>query len=449
MKTPRGWKRAPAPWRAGALAALALVLLVGAFTAAGCGRAKSGVGASAEHSHAAGTRYHCPMHPTYTSDQPGSCPICGMRLVPIPEHGEAPASVDTSAAAHPYRPVEGHAVVELKPETMELTGVRTVVAREGRLHRTIRAVGTVTPDETRVHHVHTKVSGWVERLFVNASGQEVRAGQALLALYSPEMLASQEEYVRALASAEQFAGSDVPEVRRSGQELVDAAKRRLQLFDLPASAVAKLERTRQPERSITLNAMVSGFVDTKQVIEGMHIEPGTVLFTITDLSRVWIEAQVYEYEASLVHVGQRASVTLPNEPGVAREARVAFVDPYLDPVSRTLKVRFEFANPHQSLKPGMYANVELEADAVQGVIVPDAAIMDTGVRQIVYVQTAANRFEPRLVKLGTRSGAETQVLSGVRAGERVVTGANFLLDSESRLRAATAAAPGAHAGHTP
>jgi RND family efflux transporter MFP subunit len=194
--------------------------------------------------------------------------------------------------------------------------------------------------------------------------------------------------------------------------------------------------------------MVSGIVDAKQVIEGMHIEPGTVLFTITDLSRVWIEAQVYEYEASLVHVGQRASVTLPNEPGAEREARVTFVDPYLDPVSRTLKVRFEFANPRQSLKPGMYANVELEADAVHGVIVPDAAIMDTGVRQIVYVQTAANRFEPRLVKLGTRSGAEAQVLSGVRAGERVVTGANFLLDSESRLRAATAA-PGGHAGHTP
>ncbi len=422
------------------LAVLASLALTTGLLASGCGM-RGGKTAAVQHA----ALYHCPMHPTYTSDKPGECPICGMALVLIDAGGDRTAgSPDLPAGG-----VEGHAIVELRPDELKLTGIQTAVARRGKLARTIRTVGEVKADETLVHHAHTKVSGWVEKLYVSFSGQQVRKGQPLLTIYSPELLATQEEYVRAMESAAQFQHSDVAEVRRGGQELLEAARRRLLLFDVPEKLIAELERTKQPQRAITLDAPQSGFVTSKDVSDGMQVEPGTTLFTITDLSRVWIEAEVYEYEAAMVHVGQLARVTLPNEPGIARSARISYVYPYLDTETRTLRVRFDFENPGQILKPGMYANVELDSDATDGVLVPDAAIMDTGVRQIVYVQTTPNRFEPRQVTVGGRTGDQARIVSGVRAGEAVVIQANFLLDSESRLRAAIAGAPkpGTHAGH--
>ncbi|MEO5987841.1 MAG: efflux RND transporter periplasmic adaptor subunit, partial [Candidatus Eisenbacteria bacterium] len=403
------------------IAFLMLVLITGGALVAvwGC----SGDGNKSAHQHSAG--YRCPMHPTYTSDRPGDCAICGMKLVPIAPEGK---SMDTLASAPTpgvatgtrrllfYRnpmdasitspvamkdgmgmdyiavysdergaasTVPGRAVVELGPEEMGLTGIQTTVARRGSLTRTVRAVGEVKVDETRVRQVQTKISGWVEKLFVSSSGQAVRKGQPLLTLYSPELLATQQEFVRALESAAQFAQSNVPEVRRGGQELVESARRRLQLFDVPQKFLAQLERTRQPQRAVTLDAPVSGFVSSKDVSEGMQVTPGMTLFTITDLSRVWIEAEVYEYEASLVRIGQRARLTLPNEPGVVHMARIQYIYPFLDTQTRTLRVRFVFDNPGQVLKPGMYANVDLDGDAAEGVLIPDAAIMDTGLRQIV------------------------------------------------------------------
>jgi RND family efflux transporter MFP subunit len=422
-----------------ALALLAAGLLAFGLVATGCGK-QGGTTAAGQHAQI----YHCPMHPTYTSDKPGECPICGMALVLIQPAGGA----GDSSAGEPGSSggVDGHAVVELRPDEMQLTGIQTAVARRGSLARTIRTVGEVKPDEAMVHHVHTKVAGWVEHLFINFSGQQVRKGQPLLTIYSPELLATQQEFVRALESAARFEHSEVAEVRSGGQDLVDAARRRLALFDMPEKLISQLETTGQPQRAITLEAPQSGFVTSKDVTDGMQVEPGTTLFTITDLSRVWIEAEVYEYEATLVRLGQVARVTLPNAPGVVHSARISYVYPYLDTETRTLRVRFEFDNPGQLLKPGMYANVELDGDATEGVLVPDAAIMDTGVRQIVYVQTGPNRFEPRQVSVGGRTGDQARILSGVRAGESVVIQANFLLDSESRLRAAIAGAPKAGAG---
>jgi Cu(I)/Ag(I) efflux system membrane fusion protein len=315
------------------------------------------------------------------------------------------------------------------------------VARRGTLARAIRTVGEVKADETRISQVHTKVSGWVEKLFVNSSGQAVRKGQPLLSIYSPELLATQEEFLRARESAARFAASDAPEVRLGGVDLLESARRRLMLFDVPQSLIETLEQTGQPQRTVTLDAPASGFVTAKDVFAGARIEPGMTLFTVTDLSKVWVEAEVYEYEASLVRPGQTARVTLAYDPSRTYTGRISYIYPYLNTDSRTLRVRFEFDNPGLALKPGMYANVELDAQAVQGVLIPDASILDTGPRQIVYVMVGEGRYEPRQVKVGVRSDGQSQILSGVKAGEAVVDRANFLLDSESRLRAAITSAP--------
>jgi Cu(I)/Ag(I) efflux system membrane fusion protein len=464
-----------------ALGLLALGTLAVGMLVAGCGR-NSGSGKTASQQK---QQYHCPMHPTYVSDRPGDCPICGMKLVPFQPAaaaGTAPAapSAPTGASGprrilhyrNPMNPsvtspvpmkdemgmdyvpvysdevqaaggVEGHAPVEVGPDESRLAGLHTTVARSGTLARTIRTVGEVKADETRVSQVHTRISGWVEKLFVNSSGQAVRRGQPLLSLYSPELLATQEEFLRARESAARFAVGDPPEVRRGSTDLLEAARRRLELFNVPQGFIETLEKTGRPQRAVTLEAPASGFVTTKEVFAGAQVEPGATLFTITDLSRVWVEGEIYEYEAPLVHVGQQARVTLAYDPAHVYRGRIAYVYPYLDPDARTLRVRFEFDNPGLALKPGMYATVELDAQAVEGVLIPDAAILDTGPRQIVYVKTGEGRYEPRQVTVGVRSDGQSQILSGVKAGEAVVDRANFLLDSESRLRAAVTRAPGA------
>lgn len=447
------------------LLALALVA-AGLFVLTGCGKSGGAKGAATTVA-----RYHCPMHPDYTADKPGDCPICGMALTPVeskpaaaavwtcPMHPEvrqdhpgscplchmalveaAPVAAGDSAGA-----VEGRAAVELDERTLELTGIRTEAATRGVLERTVRTVGEVKADESRLRHVHTKVSGVVEHLHVNFNGQAVRSGQPLLALYSPELVATEEEFVRALDAA-RAGGSE------GSKDLVSAARRRLELFDVPAAAIAELERTRRVQRTITLDAPVGGYVSSKDVYEGMRIEAGVTILTVTDLSRVWVEARVYENEAPFVKLGQPGRLTFADAPNLARTGRVAYVDPFLDTSTRTLKVRFELDNPGQALKPGMYADVDLTiggAAGATGVIVPDGAILDTGTRQLVYVKTGERRFEPRLVRVGGRSGDRALVLEGLKAGEEVVVQANFLLDSESRLRAQAGAAASGHEGHQP
>lgn len=394
----------------------------------GCGR-NTGGGKTVSNQK---QQYHCPMHPTYVADRMGDCPICGMKLVPIePKEPQAPAG-----ASVPDSGVAGHATVEVSPDELRLAGLRTTVARHGTLVRAIRTVGEVKADETRVSQVHSRISGWAERLFVSFTGQAVRRGQPLLSIYSPELLATQEEFLRARESAARFAASEVPEVRSGGTELLEAARRRLLLFDVPQSFIDTLEKTGQPQRAVTLEAPASGFVTSKDVFAGARIEPGVTLFTVTDLSRVWVEGDVYEYEAPLVRLGQQARVTLAYDPSKVYTGRITYIYPYLNTDTRTLRVRFEFDNPGLALKPGMYVDVELDAQAVRGILIPDESILDTGPRQIVYVKTGEGRYEPRQVTVGLRSEGQAQILSGVKAGEAVVDRANFLLDSESRLRAA-------------
>ena len=374
--------------------------------------------------------YVCPMHPQVTSDKPGDCPICNMRLEPRTAPA-APGSTATDSSA-----VSGLAPVNLPPGQRELAGIRTIAVVREPIARHIRTVGTVAVDETRVQHMHVKIAGYVEKLFINTTGQYVQRGQPALAIYSPELLANQEEFLRARAAAERFAGSPVPEVRRGGEDLLRAARRRLELFDVPPSFIAALESTNTVQRTVTLNAHASGYVTTKSVVEGQQVEPGMEVFTLADLSRVWVEASFYENEARLVQVGQAAKLELPFDPSLQFTGKVAYIQPVLDPATRTLGVRFEFANRDLVLKPAMYVNVILEMEAVTAIVVPDAAVLDSGTRQMVFVETAPDQFVPRLVRTGIRSDGRVEILAGLEPGERVVDRANFLLDSESRLRGA-------------
>ena len=331
--------------------------------------------------------YRNPMNPKVTSPVPAKDEM-GMDYVPVYS--------DEGAAQGPGVP--GLAAVQVSPEGLRLAGVQVEPALRERLARTIRTVGTVVPDETRIRHFHTRVTGWVEKLYVDFTGQYVREGQPVLSLYSPQLLASQEEYLQARATAARFAASDLPEVRKGGEDLVQAARRRLQLLDVPDDLIAEIERTGKPRRDITLLAHSSGYVTAKGIYEGQQVDPAMMdLFTITDLSTVWVEGEFYEYEARAVRLGEEAVVTLPYDPGTHLTGRVSYVDPTLDPQTRTLRVRFAFANPALALKPGMFANVELSVNAHEGVVIPDSAVIDTGLRKIVFVSLGGGRFAPRQV----------------------------------------------------
>ena len=456
-------------WR-GWFVVAGVVLTLAAAAGAGCGGKGDG---SAETAKGEAT-YFCPMHPTYVSDRPGDCPICNMKLVPIDdpnaaaEHAAGEAQSKTGERKilfyrNPMDPsvtspvpmkdemgmdyvpvysdeisggagtgVEGYAPIRLTDEKIRLAGVQTARALSDRVARTVRTVGLVTPDERRVRRVQTKVSGWVEQLHVNFMGQAVSKGQPIVAIYSPELLASQEEFLRAREAAARAEGTGTADAAR---DLVEASRRRLRLFDVPESFIEEMERTGEPRRTVTLLAPVSGYVTSKEIFEGTQVAPGMELFTVTDLSRVWIEAQVYEYEAPFVKLEQEASLSLAYDPSVRLTGRVTYIAPFLDPETRTLTVRFEFDNPVGVLKPGMYADVELGIDAGEGIVVPESAVLDTGTRQIVFVDMGGGLFEPREVRAGAHAGGRVQILSGVAEGERVVVRANFLLDSESRMRA--------------
>jgi len=424
-------------------------------------------------------KYTCGMHPFIISDKPGKCPICGMTLTKIedaaPEAAAAGAAQGGGAGKgerkllfyrHPMKPgvtspvpakdemgmdyvpvyedevggggsaVAGYSTIKVGVESLRLAGVQTAPAVREKISRSVRAVGNVVPDETRVRRVQTKIEGWIEKLHVNFTGQVVAKGQPLLDLYSPELVASQREYLLAIEMHNRMKENPYPEEREMAAELVQSSRRRLELFDVPQSFIAELERTKNPRRTVTLDAPVSGYVTVKEVFEGTRVMPGMELFTVTDLSRIWIEADLYEYEARAVRLGQEANLAPAYDPGLRLKGRVAYVYPTLSPESRTLKVRFEFPNPGLRLKPQMYADVFLELDSATGVVIPDSALIETGVRQMVFVDLGGGSLEPREVKVGVRGEGKAQILSGVKEGERVAVRANFLLDSESKLKAA-------------
>jgi Cu(I)/Ag(I) efflux system membrane fusion protein len=337
-----------------------------------------------------------------------------------------------AADSHTASAVPGMADVELPDSRRQLTGVRTVTIGHESLTRQIRTVGVVAEDERRVRHVHTRTSGWVKQLHVGFVGARVQAGDPIISIYSPDLVSAEREYLLARSSG--------------SRALLDAARTRLRLWDLTGDQIAELERSGRPREVIALHSPIGGVVTMKPVTEGMYVTPEMDLYTVTDLSQVWMWADVYEDEASLVATGQHATLTLAAEPTSRRTAVVSYVSPTLETSTRTLRVRLDIDNPDGALKPGMYATVLLDSPIGDVLALPEDAVIDTGERRIVFVQVGNGHYQPREVTLGRRAGGRYEVSSGLAAGDRVVVSAQFLLDSESRLRAATGGAP-AHGAH--
>ena len=366
--------------------------------------------------------WKAPMDPTYVRDRPGKSPM-GMDLVPeCPASGVAPAG----------------GVVSVSPAIVQSIGIRTTEVGRRDLARTIRAVGRVDYDERRVAQVHSKVQGWIEKLYVEYEGQRVERGEPLLEIYSPELVSTQEELLIAARYRNETRGSTFPDVSKGGRSLLDATRRRLELWDIPKRDIDRLLQTGEIRKTLTLYAPASGVVTHIAVRGGMEVSPSQNLYTIADLSRVWVYAHVYEYELPWVAAGQRSIVELSYLPGVTFEGDVTYVYPFLDPKTRTARVRIELPNPDGALKPDMFATARITTRVHPNALaIPDEAVLHSGTRSLVVVAIGEGRFEPREVELGLDTGEGwIEVLSGVREGERIVTSGQFLIDSESKLKEA-------------
>jgi membrane fusion protein, copper/silver efflux system len=416
-----------------------ILLIIGAIAAAFIvGRWQSSKRAPSEHDRKI-LYWVDPMHPAYKSDKPGIAPDCGMRLVPV-YAGTAGPPVPAPGARMPP------GTVQIDAQRQQLIGVRygTVEYESGT--ETIRAVGKIAIDETRVSHVHSRTEGWVEKVYANFVGDTVKKGQPMLTIYSPELLATEQEYLLALKARDTMAlaiftgmggrHSGMHEAAEDSSSLVDASRRRLQLWDLSDSQIDEVERTRKPLSSVTLYAPASGYVTARNAFANQKVMPETEIYTITDLSRIWVFASVFEYQMPEVHVDQIATVSLPYDGGRSLRARVSYIQPQVDPATRTIQVRLDLPNPGTALKPEMFVNVELKSPRAERLMVPAEAVLDTGSRKVVFVDRGNGYFEPRDVTAGERLGDRIQILSGLSAGERIVTSGNFLINSESQLQSA-------------
>ena len=360
--------------------------------------------------------------PAAQSDAPGPPPMADM-----------PASGTPPKAGEPVAPARGD--VSIDPRRQQLIGVRTAPVTREPMRHTLRTVGVVRYDETSLADVNLRLEGWIRDLYVDYTGQPIQRGQPLFTLYSPDLLATQHEYLLALKTRDQMQSSVIPEARERAEQLVASARQRLALWSLPEEEIRALEEKRQAPEVVVFRSPASGFVIEKQALQGMHVMPGQMLYKVANLSVVWVEADVYEQEMALARVGQRAKVTLDAYPGESFDGRAIYIYPFVEENTRTVKVRFQFDNPRGRLKPGMYANVEIQGTEAMGVTVPANALLDSGTDKVVFVAQGDGYFTPRPVKVGRNLGDRIEILEGVKEGEQVATGATFFLDSESQLRA--------------
>lgn len=442
---------------------LALVLVAAGFGGGYLFHARKGAGAAQTGGRKV-LYWVDPMHPAYKSDKPGIAPDCGMKLEPVyADDGPAPdpnrrilyyrdPQDPSYTAENPgLNPETGNdlvpvyegdpasmppGTVQISPEKQQLIGVRYGTAEYTAEQRTVRAPGRVAYDETRISRVHSRTEGWVERLYVDFTGKFVRRDEPLLALYSPELLASQQELLLAARARETMQASTLPSAFKHSESLLAAARRRLELWELSEAQIAQVIETGKPIRSVTLYAPASGYVLERNVFPNQKIAPETQLYTIADLSRVWVMADIFEQDAPLITAGRHARVSLPYPGGRSFPARVDYVQPRVDAATRTLQVRLEMNNPGLLLKPDMYVEVEFHVGLPRTLTVPVEAVLDSGDRETVFVDRGNGFLEPRRVETGARAGGRVAILSGLKAGERVVTSGNFLIDSESQLKAA-------------
>ena len=364
-----------------------------------------------------------PMDPTYVRDEPGKSPM-GMDLVPVyEEEGEEkdPASV-----------------IRIDPVTIQNMGVRLARVERKPLVRDIRAYGTVTYDERKIYTVNTKFNGWIEKLYVDFVGDKVKKGQPLFDIYSPELVTAQEEYLMSVQQCGSLCQSPYPSIREGAKRLIEASRTRLRYWDLTEAQIRRIEKTGKIQKTVTVYSPASGVVTEKAAFEGHYVKSGEHQYVIADLSTVWVDVDIYEYELPWVRRGMPAEMELPYIPGRRFDGKVLYVYPFLEEKTRTAKLRLAFANHDYQLKPQMYANVYLKSTiAKHGLVIPQEAVIESGVRKVVFVSLGKGKFQPREVRIGAEvSENEYQVLSGLSKGEQIVVSAQFMLDSESRLREA-------------
>lgn len=377
----------------------------------------TGAGAPGDEQAAGDTFFTCGMHPWVILPEPGLCPICHMELTPLD-------------------PAKFTGEISIDPVLVQNIGVRTGLVESGPLVGTVRTVGKVDYDETRLHDVNLKVAGWIEQLHVDFLGASVEQGQPLFELYSPELFSAQQEYLLAVQQRKQPGVPHVPRVAEDAVSALQAARTRLSYFGIDDAQIEQLETSGQPRKSMTIKSPIAGTVIRKMAVAGMRVEPGMQMYRIADLGKVWVTVTVYEYQLPFVELGQEATMTLAYVPGQEFHGRVTYVYPWTDEKTREVNVRLEFDNDAGLLKPGMFANVQLRRTLAEArTLVSRSAVIDTGERQVAFVSLGGGRFEPRKLRLGIETdGGMVEVLDGLKPGERVVTSAQFLLDSESKIR---------------
>jgi RND family efflux transporter MFP subunit len=375
--------------------------------------ARSGLAAYDENGD--GVVYQGGMHPDVVQDEPGQCPICGMDLTPVQVGGGGSGGT-----------------IRISPATLQNIGVETTAVSVAPLSRRVRTTARFEANERRMTAVAPKVSGWVETLYADYEGARVRQGEPLFAIYSPELVATQEEYLTALRNARRLGDGDP-----GSERLVEAARRRLQYWDISDAQIERLKETGTPERTLTFEAPASGTITRKQVTEGEKITAGQTLMHITNLDPLWLMVDLYEQDLAWVEVGTEARIELPYAPGRAVTGRVDYIYDAVDPDTRTVKARITVPNPDRALKPGMYATVTLTGGrAAPTPLVPEEAVVSSGEREVVIQALGDGRFRPVVVETGLAAGGQVQILEGLSGGESVVTSAQFLIDSEARLSGA-------------
>lgn len=412
----------------------------------------------------------CSMHPSVRMKEPGKCPICGMDLIPVMKKSDtgkeqdavqaekeepAPAGDDEMSGMEgmegmdhskhgmgvpqaPEKQGEEKSVFTVSPERQQLIGVKTEPVEMRSMDKTIRTVGRVTLDETKTEQIHTKFSGWIDKLYVDYTLEHVRKGEPLFSIYSPELVSTQQEYLLALRSKEILSGSEFSDISGGAGSLLAATEKRLRLWDISESQIRELAQTGKVKDSLVIYSPASGVVTEKNVFENMYVEPGINLYTIADHSDVWVEVDIYENEIPLVKEGTQAVMTLRSFPGEEFRGAVTFIPPHLDMKTRTVKARLEFPNPDMKLLPEMYADVNIDVPLGEKLTVPESAVISTGTDNLVFVDKGGGNMEIRKVALGQNADGYYEVLRGLKEGDKVVSRANFLIDSESRIQAAVA-----------